>query len=193
MIPLVLCSLISLTFILERSFYLRRRNIIDARLAAAIDALQIGGNLTQIEQIVVASNTTLSRLVRTCLEHAMWPKTENVEAMQTKARTEIVELERGLVVLEISTGISPLMGLLGTVSGLISVFAGVANAGGSMEGLMIAKGIAEGLNCTVMGLIVAIPCLAAHSYYSKKIENLMAEVESLCMDFLVKIYLQVGE
>jgi biopolymer transport protein ExbB len=193
MIPLVICSLVSVAFIFERGFALRRREVISEPLAQAIDALKIGGSTTAIEHLAAPGRTTLERLVRTCLEHLPWSKAENVEAVQTRARAEVIQLERGLVLLEITVGIGPLLGLLGTVSGLVGVFGGLGSGDLASEGMVIARGISEALNTTVAGLVIAIPSLIAHSYYTKKVERMMVEMESICMDLLAKLYLQPEE
>ena len=159
-------------------------------LHAAIDALEVGGATNTVETLTVQGRTALARLVRTCLEHMPWSKAENVESLQTAARGEVVRMERGLVVLEIITGIGPLLGLLGTVSGLVVIFGSIGTGNLSTEGITLARGISEALNTTVAGLVIAIPSLIAHSYYTKKIEAMMAELESICMDLLAKLYLQ---
>lgn len=193
MIPLLLVSVISLAFILERGIALRRSLILPEALLNALTRLRIGGSTDEIEHHVAPGQTTLARLVRIGLEHLPWSKSENMEAIQTQARTEISRMERGLVVLEISTGIGPLLGLLGTVSGLVAIFANIGSGSIATQGVMIAKGISEALNTTVVGLVIAIPSLIAHSYYSKKIEAMSAEMESACMDLLTKLYLKPGD
>jgi biopolymer transport protein ExbB len=111
-----------------------------------------------------------------------------MEAVQTRARREIVRLESGLFILEVIVGISPLLGLLGAVSGLISVFAAFGADSGAQDPHGIAKGISEALSTTIVGLAIAIPSLIAYSYFSKKIETMAAEMESLVGDLLTKCY-----
>ncbi|MEM1157659.1 MAG: MotA/TolQ/ExbB proton channel family protein [Verrucomicrobiota bacterium] len=190
MVPLAICSIVSVAFIIERGLALKREKVIPKSLFRAITYLKMGGATTEIQQLAAPGTTTLARLVRICLEHLPWSKAENVEAVQTQARNEISKLERGLVVLEITTGVAPLLGLLGTAAGLITVFSNIGETGlDSGQGMAIAKGISEALNTTVTGLVIAIPSLIAHSYYTKKIEAMAVEMESLCMDFLAKCYL----
>jgi len=192
MIPLVICSFVALTYILERGISLRRSLVIQDDLQRAIEIMPIGGSVSEIEKLSYMRTTSLARLVCKCIDHIPWSKAENMESLQTAARSEAMQLERGLVILEICVGIGPLLGLLGTVSGLIYIFQGVGNSGGITEGLVIAKGISEALNATVAGLVIAIPSLIAHSYYSKKVEVMMAELESSCMDLLIKLYMKSG-
>jgi biopolymer transport protein ExbB len=189
MVPLVLLSIISVTFIIERGLALRRANVIADNLYRAIFNLRIGQASSEIASLAAPGRTTLARLVRIGLEHLPWTKAENVEAVQTQARREVTRLERGLIVLEITVGIGPLLGLLGTVSGLIVIFSTIGK-GGADQNMLIAKGISEALYTTVAGLVVAIPSLIANSYYTKKIEALAVEMETICMDLLTKLYLE---
>ena len=96
-------------------------------------------------------------------------------------------LERGLVVLEIIVGIAPLLGLVGTIYGLIVLF-GNMEAGASMDNTGFANGISLALRATLMGLLIAIPGLVGWNYYTKKVENLGIEMENLCDEFLRKHY-----
>jgi biopolymer transport protein ExbB len=111
-----------------------------------------------------------------------------VETVQTRARHEMVRLEKGLVVLEVIIGIAPLIGLIGTVSGLVHVFASLGVSATSADPKLIARGISEALNCTVFGLGIAVPSLVAFVYFSKKVEVLSVEMESLVTDLLSKCY-----
>ena len=185
--PLMLCSIISLAIIFERILSLRYNNVVKPSLARAIHELGYGGKTTRVEQESVDEETALSRLVRACLMYASWPKNENADAVQAYARREIVRLERGLVFLEVVTGLGPLLGLLGTILGLIRIF---GSAGNTADPTQIAAGIAEAMYCTVAGLIVAIPALIAHSLFSRHIEALTIDLETLCSELLGKLYTQ---
>lgn len=188
--PLGLCSIIALAIIIERAIFLRRKKILPQSVADAVDNLPPQGGVDIVWNVVRHDDSILGELVRTCLDHLRWPKSENVEAVQTKARSESIRLERYLVILEIIVGIAPLLGLLGTVSGLVTVFDNLS-ATDQTEG--VARGIAEALNTTVAGLVIAIPSLVFHSYYSKKVENFMIEMETICGDLLAKLYRVQGQ
>ncbi len=108
--------------------------------------------------------------------------------MQTRARREIVRLESGLFILEVIVGIAPLLGLLGAVAGVISVFAAFGSDASAQDPHGIAKGISEALSTTIVGLAIAIPSLIAYSYFTKKIETMAAEMESLIAELLSKCY-----
>jgi biopolymer transport protein ExbB len=194
MIPLGVCSVVTLAIMLERGFALRRSLVIKQSLARAIADLRYGDKTTLIEQLSSDQNTVLARLVRSCLLYMPWSKAENSEALQTKARAEVSQLERGLVFLEIVVGIGPLLGLLGTISGLITIFAHVADNGGlATQGMLIAKGISEALHTTVAGLVVAIPAAVAHSLYCRRVDDYSVELETICSDLLGKLYSEAEE
>jgi biopolymer transport protein ExbB len=187
MIPIIIASVISLAVLLERGFALRRKAVISPMLAEAIGRLRYGQGPQAIEP-VIGSHTVLDRLAASCVRNLPWSKFENTEALQTKARAEISRLERGLVILEIAVGVGPLLGLLGTVSGLIIIFGNVGDQTVASQGMAIARGISEALNTTVAGLVVAIPALIGYSIYTRRVEGYAVELESLCGDLLGKLY-----
>ena len=118
-----------------------------------------------LKRVCESHDSPLSRLLLFAANHLSWDKTGNVEALQTRARHEIVRLERGLVVLEIIVGIAPLLGLVGTIIGMISVFGEVGHTGLD-DAAKLAQGIALILWATLIGLLIAIPALIFWSYYN---------------------------
>src|SRR5262249_14302282 len=120
-------------------------------------------------------------------DHLHWPKVETIDAVQTRARQEIVRLERGLVVLEIIVGIAPLLGLVGTIIGMMSVFGDVGQSGLN-DAAKLATFIYLILRATLMGLLISIPSLIFWSNYTKKIETLAVEMETLCDEFVRRQY-----
>jgi biopolymer transport protein ExbB len=129
----------------------------------------------------------LGRLLLFAANHLDWPKTENVSSLETAARREIVRLERGLVVLEIIIGIAPLLGLVGTILGMMDVFKDIGEAGLN-NASTLAHGISVILNATLIGLLIAIPALVAWGYFSKKVEVLAVEMETACDEFVRRQY-----
>lgn len=139
-------------------------------------------------RIVEFDDSSLARIVRVALQHLRSPRSENVEAVQTRARHEMVILEKGLIVLEVIVGIAPLLGLIGAVSGLVHVFSHLGLSSGASDTRQIALGIAEALNATVFGLSIAVPTLVAFSYFSKKVEVMSVEMETLVVELIAKCY-----
>lgn len=188
MYVLLAASIIALTFIIERGLALRWRNVIPPEIEDALERLKGKEGLPRLLQACEATPSALSRLLLHANEHLNWNKQENIDSIETRARHEVTRLERGLVVLEIIVGIAPLLGLAGTLHGLITLFGNLGASGMGAENAAIARGISIALNTTLMGIIVAVPSLIAWSYYSKKVENLAVEMEARCEEFLREQY-----
>ena len=180
-------SIVALTFIIERGLALRRTRVAPPAIEVALEEYMSTETLNKLQSACQENPSPLGRLLLTAAEHADWSKTANEDAVQTRARHEIVRLERGLVVLEIIVGIAPLLGLVGTILGMMAVFADVGHAGLS-EAAKLASGIALILRATLLGLLIAIPSLVFWSYYTKKVETLTVEMETLCSEFIRRLY-----
>jgi len=189
MLPLGICSVVSLAIILERAFALRRSRVISKQLEMELENLTEFKHIDRLTDLIHQDRSSLSRLLATAINHLNMPKSENLQAVQMQGRHEVVQLERGLVILEIIVGISPLLGLLGTLSGMIHIFEGVSAQGVGNQAISIARGISEALNVTVAGLAIAIPSMIFWSYYNSKIQVVAAEMEAICGEFLTRIYL----
>src|SRR5437588_3159681 len=192
MYPLLACSIVAVTTIILRAFALREKNVMPLVIESEIERLMPGGSADRLALIVEYDNSALARIVRVALQHLRSPRSENVEAVQTRARHEMVILEKGLIVLEVIVGIAPLLGLIGAVSGLVHVFSHLGLSSGSSDTRQIALGIAEALNATVFGLSIAVPTLIAFSYFSKKVEVMSVEMETLVVELIGKCYFGRG-
>src|SRR6267143_76435 len=184
---LVLASIAGLTFIVERGLTLRWKKVIPPPVEAAAEECRTATDLPMLVQTCKQNPSPLSRLLLTACEHLSWPMEENVDALEMRARNEVVSLERGLVILEIIVGISPLLGLVGTIYGLIILFGNMGQTGLN-DNATLARGIALALNATLLGLMTAIPSLVAWSLYNKKVETLTVRMETICEEFLQRQY-----
>lgn len=185
MVLLLLLSLVSCTVMLLRGRALQEKMVIPPAVAIALEKLSPGDHMDLLEFAIKRYPSPLSRILTVLIAHLNWPKAENLEAVQTRARHEVAHLEKGLVFLEIATGVAPLLGLLGTLSGLVGIFATLGSSG---EPSLIARGISEALNCTIVGLGVAVPCLIAFNYFQRKVEVMAISMESMASDLLAKCY-----
>ena len=166
-----LTSVVGLAFIVERGLALRWRKVCRRKSKRRSNPASRAKTWRCCAASASRKPSPLSRLLLHAAERLDWPKADNVDALQTRARHEIVRLERGLVVLEIIVGIAPLLGLVGTIVGMMSVFRDVGQAG-LTDAAKLAQGIALILRATLAGLLIAIPSLIFWSYYSKKVEML---------------------
>ena len=186
-ILLGMTSVVGLTFIVERALALRWNKVVPPAITKALAECRLREDTKELCHICRKKPSPLGRLLLLATEHLDWPKEDNVDALQTAARHEIVRLERGLVVLEIIVGIAPLLGLVGTIAGMMTLF-GDIGVSGLNDAARLAKGIALILNATLIGLLIAIPSLIFWSYFSKKVEVFAVEMEAICDDFIRRQY-----
>ncbi|HYV31874.1 MAG TPA: MotA/TolQ/ExbB proton channel family protein, partial [Candidatus Binatia bacterium] len=154
MIALVVTSITAVTFIVERGMALRVKKTIPQALIDAVLHYGSGRDLQMLKSVCAQNASPLAKLLLFSADHLDMPKSENTALVETRARYEISKLERGLVVLEIIVGIAPLMGLVGTIYGLITLF-GNMEAGAAADSSRFAQGISLALNATLMGLLIA--------------------------------------
>jgi biopolymer transport protein ExbB len=186
-ILLGLTSVVALTFIIERGLVLQWSKVVPPQIEKAVETCRVAEDVTTLRRACEENPSPLGRLLLRSATRLNWPKEENVDALQTQARHEIVRLERGLVVLEIIVGIAPLLGLVGTIAGMMTLFGDIGQSGLN-DATKLASGIGLILRATLAGLLIAIPSLIAWSYYSKKVEMLAVEMETVCDEFVRKQY-----
>ena len=186
--PLLACSIVSVTIMILRGLALRQKNVMPPAVEAEIERVAPGESPERLSRLVYHDPSSLARITRVALQHLRGPRSENVEVVQTRARHEMVRLERGLIILEIIVGIAPLLGLIGAVSGLVHVFSNLGLSSGGSDTRQIALGIAEALNATVFGLSIAVPTLIGFTYFSRKVEVMSVEMETLVVELINNLY-----
>ena len=187
-ILLAVTSVVGLTFVVERGWALRWRRVVPPAIEAAVQSCRSRDDVAMLRRVCEANPSPLGRLLLLSSEHLDWPRADNVDALQSLARHEITRLERGLVVLEILVGIAPLLGLVGTIYGMMSLFQDLGVTGVS-DATRLAQGIGLILHATLMGLLIAIPALVFWSFYTKRVEVLAVEMERLCEEFVRRQYM----
>ncbi len=187
MVPIFICSVIALAVILERMVSLRRSRIMRPELIEVIEAVRGPEDLQIIYNRCNVIQGPFSNIIKRTISNTHLSREEKVLDIQATGRQEARALERMLVVLEIITAITPLLGLLGTVLGMSQVFDVISEVGlGQTKAF--SGGIAQALRTTIIGLGVAIPSLIAYSSFDKKVDNLVLEMEKYSMSLLNKIY-----
>ena len=177
MYPILLCSLLGLAFTIERLVALRQNAVAPRKLAeSAIAAVQEGGASPALE-LCEDRSSSLARVLFSGLSLVASPKEEVVAAMQEAGERELWSLDRLAKPLSIIAGVSPLLGLLGTVWGMILAFDVVAQKGAQGDPKQLANGIATALLTTLAGLMVAIPCYVLYHYFRGKSDRMIIEVE----------------
>ena len=186
MIPLGFCSVAGLSVILARLVALRRGRSIPQSIVGLIDLYQGEESVESAIQACRHSRSSLARIVEEMVLARKQGYTHLVDSLNATGRREVERLERGLIVLEVVAGISPLIGLLGTVVGMVTVFDAITTEGlGNAQ--VLSAGISKALVTTVTGLSVGIPALAFHSYLSRRVESIAIEMQELTTAFAAKL------
>lgn len=157
--PLGLCSFVAVFVTIERLIALRPSRIIPHSI---IEAFSSGS----VEIKYADSRSVAGRIVAFNRSHK-----DTGNSLLAYAQFEISRMERGIFLLEVVVGAAPLLGLLGTVTGLTQVFSGFSAQTGLPDPGTFITGIALALNTTILGLAIAIPTLAAHAYITRRIES----------------------
>ncbi len=184
---LLAASVVSLAFIIERTVALRWQRVIPKAVEDAVEGCRTAEEAEALQRLCKWEDSPAARLLLLVINRRHWPKAENADALQTCARKEIAGLERGLAMIEVIVGVAPLLGLAGTLHGLIALFGDFSEAS-SGDNAVLAKGISIVLNTTLTGLLIAIPSLIAWSYFTRKVEALSIEMETLCDLLLQRFY-----
>ena len=176
-------SLIAVAVFVTRLMVLRRGRIAPSRLSVQVRDLVVREEFPQAMTLCRMDDSPMARLYLAGLRQRTRPREVAKELMLEVGRHEAVLLGRGLSVLDVVAVISPLLGLLGTVWGMIAVFRaievhGVGNAGA------LAGGIETALYTTFAGLLVAIPVRVAHSFLQSRVDGLIMYMEELALEFL---------
>lgn len=174
--PLVLASIIALAIIGERAWSLRRSIVAPRELLGQVvqEYRQNGANPQLLGRL--AGGSPLAQVFAAGLKHVKSTSQVMKEAIDETGRAVAHDLERFLTTLGTIASISPLLGLLGTVIGMIEIFGSQTPSGGNP--IVLAHGISIALYNTAMGLIVAIPSMIFYRYYRGKVDTLIVEMES---------------
>jgi biopolymer transport protein ExbB len=191
---LLVCSFVAITVILLRLIALRKGAVIPRLIEKSIVGYRSGESLEPVRRLVQDDDSAMGQILDAVVRSANATKAETLEIVQTRARREVVGLEAGLFILEIIVGISPLLGLLGAVTGLVKVFSNIGSGVTSTTDLKgIASGISECLSTTIVGLAIAILALIAWSTFTRRVETLAIQMESLVTELVEKFHQRRSE
>ncbi len=183
MIPLMALSMVAMAIVLERLWVLRRSNYLKDETVSTLSHYLGDRQFKAAVGFCKMNPGPFTNLVSVLVENRFAPYDELREILEDTGRRELIGLQRGLPALGTIVAGAPLLGLLGTVLGMIDIFRAVASAGtGITEAL--ATGISRALITTATGLIIAIPALFVHSYLESRAVGILADVEAQIVDFL---------
>jgi biopolymer transport protein ExbB len=176
MVPIILCSILALAITLERLWTLRGAKVVPEELTDKVWRWVENRTLSDKQIGALQLHSPLGRVLAAGLSNRHRDRTLMMEAIDDAGRHVLHDLERYLNTLGTIASVSPLLGLLGTVTGMIRTFKSITIAGVGTPSAM-AGGIAEALITTAAGLIVAIPALVAYRYLRGRVEGLVIEME----------------
>jgi biopolymer transport protein ExbB len=174
--PIILASIIAAAIILERLWTLQDKRVLPRDLPSKVWQLIESNQVTDKVIAALEQNSPLGRLLATGLANRHRPREILMERLEDTGRHVVHELERFINTLGTIAGVAPLLGLLGTVTGIIRSF-NVIQQGGMGDPRALSGGIAEALICTVAGLCVAIPALIFYRYLRGRVEGIVVEME----------------
>ena len=176
--PILILSIIGLAFVIERFFALRRAKInVNEFLAKVRKALMVNRSIRDAVKICEQYQGPVPSIMKAGLLKYGQPTKDIENTIEIAVMYELARLERGLPVIATTANIEPLLGFLGTVTGMINSFDALAKQGLSNPAA-VAAGISQALITTAAGLIIAIPMQLAYNWYSTRINKFVRDIET---------------
>lgn len=177
MVPIIGCSVVALAIVIERLWTLQRRRVLPAELTRQVWEWVSHNQLDHKHIQELQAGSPLGQILAAGLLNRHRDREVMKESIEDTGRHVIHELERYLSLLSTIAAVSPLLGLLGTVTGMVKVFAAIGSTGAVGDASALAGGISQALITTVGGLWVAIPCLVAYRYLRDRVDGLVVAME----------------
>ena len=187
MVPIIGCSILALAIVIERLLALRPARVVPRGLLAQVWELMRSGEMTAERMRVIKQESPLGCIVVAGLKGASHGREVMKENILEAATSVVHELERFLTALGTIAAITPLLGLLGTVIGMIKVFNEIMIQG-TGNANVLAGGISEALITTAAGLSVAIPALVAHRYFQRQVDTLVLSMEQEAIKLIEMVH-----
>lgn len=175
--PILVCSVIAVAVFAERLFYLHRATIHVGEFLQGLSNLVQRRNFAEALHESAGTPGPVARVIHAAIIRHDAPRAELKEIVQEAGQLEVPKLERFLGVLATLAYVAPLLGLLGTVAGMIDAFGTLSSNGGYATVTELSNGVYKSLLTTAAGLVVATPTFVAYSYLSSRINSLMHEME----------------
>jgi biopolymer transport protein ExbB len=180
------CSVVSIAIAVERAVSLRRKNLINKVFLHEVKKLAVKGDFEKAISLCKTADGAMSRIMQAGLRRGKYGVIEVERAIESAGAHEAGALDANLRGLGFIATMAPMLGLLGTVTGMIASFEAISSIGANGPAV-VAGGIAEALLNTVGGIIVAIHSLASYHFFKGKADKLTREMEELCIQFVEDI------
>ncbi len=183
MIPLLICSAMAMAIVAERFWSLRKKSVIPGDLGDQVQSWALSRKLDENHIRALAENSPLGRILAAALRNRSRSRDIIKEAVEDTGRHVVHDLERFLNSLGTIAGIAPLLGLLGTVVGMIRVFGDIREYGVG-DANVLAGGISQALVTTAFGLIIAIPSYFFYRYFKGRVQRFVIDMEEQAIDLI---------
>ena len=193
MVPIALCSLIALATFLERMWTLRREKVVPGSFSSELVELVRQKRWGDAKALCRKWDVAASRVVEVALEVRSHSRSDIKERLEGVGRREAAELESYIPVLGTIAAIAPLLGLLGTVGGMILTFQVIETQGNVTNVGDLAGGISQALVTTFAGLSVGIPAVMANRYLLARVDNMLLDLEELSLGVLDLLTMSADE
>lgn len=186
MYPLILAAVIGITFIIYCFLTLRRNAVMSPPLVLVAENVQEEAEFPDALAICRREGGIFGEIIASVIATRALPREEAESIVEGAGRRAMHDLSRGTLALEIISGISTMLGLLGTVSGMFNMMMTISHSGIKDIGA-ISGGIGEALITTIVGLVIAIPTYVAYVYFSRRVEDVVLVMEEYAIHLMARI------
>ncbi len=184
MIPLLLLSILAIYVLIERYIVIRKASRMDDDFLGPVKDYMIGGNIDGAMTVCRQENTPISRMILKGLKSLGKPIRDIEASIENVGKLELLQLEKRLSLLALISGVAPMVGFLGTVTGMIRAFYNLSNAGNNIDPGLLAGGIYEAMLTTAAGLAVGIIAYIAYNLLVTMVEKVIYKMEATSVAFL---------
>jgi biopolymer transport protein ExbB len=184
MIPMAILSFLTIYIFVERYLTILKASKIDERFMPTIRDYVINGNIEAAKALCRQTDTPVARMIEKGITRIGKPL-KNIEvAIENVGRLEVYKMERGLPLLATISGLAPMLGFFGTVTGMILAFFEMANAGNNVDVTLLAGGIYQAMITTAVGLAIGIPAYFGYNFLVSRVDKVINKMEAISMEFI---------
>ncbi|MBL0342290.1 MAG: MotA/TolQ/ExbB proton channel family protein [Bacteroidetes bacterium] len=184
MVPIALCSVIAVYIIFERYFAIKKSSKSDPNFMNNIRDFISNGNIDAARSLCKNTDSPIARMVEKGVSRVGKPLGDIEKAIENVGNIEVVKMEKGLSLLATVAGAAPMLGFLGTVTGMIKAFYNMSKAGKTIDISLLSGGMYEAMVTTVAGLIVGIFALVAYNLLAAMVEQVVFKMETTSIEFM---------
>ena len=184
MIPIAVLSIIAVYLTIERYFTIKKAGILDSKFMGNIKSMVLDGDIKSAQTLCHSNGTHIGLMIEKGLSRIGKPLKDISVAVENVGKLEVYKLEKGMPILATISGAAPMLGFLGTVTGMIRTFNQMQDSGQQITADLLSGGIGEAMMTTVAGLIVGIFAYIGYNLLSSMINKVVYKMEATSVEFL---------